>query len=361
MINNKQMQGKFKIFDDNLLLYEAILSDIRAAKQSVWIEVFRFNKDAMGEKFRSVLYEKLKEGIEVKLLVDAWGTGYDKTFFESLIKEGAKVRIYRKMRFGKAFLAKNHCRNHRKLIIIDSEIAYLGSSNISAYCLNWRELNIRIKEDDLLTIFRRSFKDSFRSFERYSFKNIGSKRHLHSGKWMFIQDFPNIYRQKIKTKYERMISQANNEIIIETPYFLPGHNLRKLLCEAAQRGVNTIIVTPLRSDVKFVDIIRRHYLGSLHQAGVKFFFYTQGNLHSKGLLIDNSMFSISSANFDYRSFRYQYELALIGKEAELIPSLREHFDSSLKNCTSFNFHEWKKRSLFQRISEVILLPFRYLF
>jgi cardiolipin synthase len=355
------MQEEFKIFDDNLLLYESMLDDIHKSKQSVWIEVFRFNKDAMGEKFRSLLYDKLQEGIEVKLLVDAWGTGRDETFFEPLIKAGAEVRIYRKMKFGKAFLAKNHCRNHRKLIIIDSEIAYIGSSNISAYCLNWRECNIRIKNDDLLTIFRRSFKDSFRSFERYSFKNIGSKRHLHSGEWVFIQDFPNIYRQKIKTKYERMLSQAKSEIIIESPYFLPGHNLRKKLTEAAQRGVNTIVVMPKHSDVRFVDIIRRHFLGILHEAGVKIYFYTQSNLHSKGLMIDNQIFSISSANFDYRSFRYQYELALIGKEKAIIPQLRQHFDSTLKHCTSFNYQEWKKRSFFQRISEVILLPFRYLF
>ena len=71
------MQEKFKIFDDNLLLFESMLSDIKQAKQSIWIEIFRFNKDAMGEKFRSAIYDKLKEGVEIKLLVDAWGTGRD--------------------------------------------------------------------------------------------------------------------------------------------------------------------------------------------------------------------------------------------------------------------------------------------
>jgi cardiolipin synthase len=158
-----------------------------------------------------------------------------------------------------------------------------------------------------------------------------------------------------------MLSQAKSEIIIESPYFLPGHNLRKKLTEAAQRGVNTIVVMPKHSDVRFVDIIRRHFLGILHEAGVKIYFYTQSNLHSKGLMIDNQIFSISSANFDYRSFRYQYELALIGKEKAIIPQLRQHFDSTMKHCTSFNYQEWKNRSLFQRLSEVILLPFRYLF
>ena len=132
------MSGRFKIFDDNLVLFNSILEDIRNAKQSIWIELYRFGKDAMGEKFRLALYEKLKEGLEVKLLLDAWGTGADTGFFEKLIEEGAEVRIYRKMKMGKSFLSKNHCRNHRKLIIIDSKTGYIGSSNISAYCLNWR-------------------------------------------------------------------------------------------------------------------------------------------------------------------------------------------------------------------------------
>ena len=134
---------KFKIFDDNLVLFNSVLEDIRNAKQSIWIEIYRFGKDAMGEKFRMALEDKASEGLEVKILVDAWGTGADTTFFEPLTKLGAEVRIYRKMRLGKSFLSKNHCRNHRKLIVIDGETGYIGSTNITAYCLNWRELNLR--------------------------------------------------------------------------------------------------------------------------------------------------------------------------------------------------------------------------
>ncbi len=352
---------KYRIFDDNLVLFNAMLDDIRNAKQSVWIEIFRFGKDAMGEKFRMALEDKLKEGVEVKLLVDAWGTGYDTAFFDSLIKLGAEVRIYRKIKLSFYFLSKNHCRNHRKLILIDDQIGYIGSTNITAYCLNWRELNLRTTDEDIIGILRRSFKDSYRSFERYTFNKIGTKRDLHAGGWVFIQDIPGIYRQRIKTKYERLIEKAKKEVIIETPYFLPGHVLRKKLCEAAQRGVNVVVITPRHSDVHVVDIIRRHYLGTLHRAGVKLYLYSAGNLHSKGVMIDSETFSISSANFDYRSFRYQYELALIGKEEQILSQLREHFDSTLKYSDSFDYQAWKNRPTIDRIIEFILLPFRYLF
>ena len=81
---------KYKIFDDNLVLFNSILNDIKAAKQSVWIEIYRFGKDAMGEKFRMALEEKAKEGVEIKILVDAWGTGAETSFFEPLIRQGAE-------------------------------------------------------------------------------------------------------------------------------------------------------------------------------------------------------------------------------------------------------------------------------
>ena len=85
VVLNLLQMDKYKIFDDNLVLFNSILNDIKAAKQSVWIEIYRFGKDAMGEKFRMALEEKAKEGVEIKILVDAWGTGAETSFFEHLI------------------------------------------------------------------------------------------------------------------------------------------------------------------------------------------------------------------------------------------------------------------------------------
>jgi cardiolipin synthase len=354
------MSEKYTLFDDNLKLFNKILEDMKNAKRSIWIEIFRFGKDAMGEKFRLMLYQKAKEGLSIKVLVDAWGTGGDLNFFSELIRLGVDVRIFRKMRFDRGFLAKNHCRNHRKLIIIDSQIAYMGSSNITTYCLSWRELNLRTTDHSLLTIFRLSFRDSFRNYNKYNIIMVGSYKTYHFNDWTFIQDYPDPYRQKIKEKYEHLISEAKEEVIVETPYFLPGHVLRKCLMDAAQRGVKVMVFVPYNSDVHVVDIIRRHYLGILYRSGVELKFYAAGNLHAKSLMIDKKIFSISSANFDYRSFRYQYEIALIGQEKEIINQMQEHFDYSLQLCRSFDYESWKNRSNIEKIIETILLPFRYL-
>ncbi|MDR1725792.1 MAG: phosphatidylserine/phosphatidylglycerophosphate/cardiolipin synthase family protein [Bacteroidales bacterium] len=351
----------FLLFDDNNQLFDAALNDILAAKEFIYFEIYRFGQDSMGEKFRSALIQKAKEKVKIKILVDAWGTGDNDHFFLPMTEAGVDLRIFHKLIWDRGYISKNHCRNHRKLLIIDGKIAYIGSSNVTAYSLIWRELNLKLTNIDIINVLIRSFKESYRTYNRYSFRKNISKRDITIGNWTFVQDLPSPYRQKIKTRYERMIDKANKEIVIETPYFLPGYVLRKKMIEAVQRGVKVTIITPFHSDVHAVDIIRRHYLGLLHEKGVNLQFYTPSNLHAKCVMIDNKEFSISSANFDYRSFRYQYELALIGTNSDVLHLLRKHIDISLDNCQPFNYKAWKTRSPIERIIEHILLPFRFLF
>jgi len=109
-----------------------------------------------------------------------------------------------------------------------------------------------------------------------------------------------------------------------------------------------------------VDIIRRHYLGKLHQAGVKFYFYEPGNLHAKSVQIDGQIFCLSSANFDYRSFRYQYEIALLGKKPSILNQLKKHYEKTIELCGGFDYDNWLQRTGVEKLIEFILLPFRYL-
>ncbi|MDR1005674.1 MAG: phosphatidylserine/phosphatidylglycerophosphate/cardiolipin synthase family protein [Bacteroidales bacterium] len=355
------MDTKFRIFDDNAPLFDSMIADFLQAKKSIFFEIYRFGHDEMGERFADVLIQKAKQGLDVRLIADAWGTGENQPLIEKMQKGGVQVRIYHKLILDRGYLAKNHCRNHRKLIIIDANISYLGSSNITAYSLCWRELNLRIEDPSFASSFTRAFKDSYRTYNKYSIRKNNTKRDMKIGDWLFIQDLPTPYRQKIKVRYEKMINNAKKSIVIETPYFLPGYVLRKELAEAVSRGVDVRVITPFQSDVHVVDIIRRHYLGLLHENGVQLMFYTPGNLHAKCLMVDDNIFSISSANFDYRSFRYQNEIALVGKDKYVLTLLRNHIDKTLQNCEAFDYHKWKNRSLIERFIEYLLLPFRHLF
>ena len=350
---------KTKLFDDNLLLYAEMLKDIENAKNSIYLETYRINDDAIGNKFKDALADKCKQGLEVKLLVDSWGTSTSENFFSSIVSNGGQIRYFKKIKFFIDFFTKNHRRNHRKLLMIDNKITYIGSSNYTAYSLTWRESVLKI-EGDITYYFNKSFKESFKIYRKYYFNKFSFKKTIKFVDCEIIQDIPSIYNQRIRKKYTQLISDAKKEIFIETPYFLPGYKLRKAIVDAAHRGVDVKIIIPKNSDVRLVDILRNKYLGMFYKNNIKILFYTPNNLHAKCLLIDNEIFTIGSPNFDYRSFRYQYEIVLIGTFEETVSEIRNHIIKTTLNCISFSYEKWAARPKIEKLFEWLLLPLRHL-
>jgi len=354
--NNKS----YILYDRPPDLYQAMLKDIEHAKDYIYLETYKFGNDSIGNRFRNALTKKAKEGVKIKLLIDSWGAGVPLSYFSDMTRCGAEVRYYKKIVLAFDFFTKNHRRNHRKLLIIDDRITYIGSANIAGHSIKWRELQMRIS-GPISIHFRRNFLTSFKSYNKYLFNKFNYRKSVYFGDFEIVQDIPSIYRQRIKKKFEHLISSATKEIIIETPYFIPGFKLRKLLMDAASRGVDVKVIMPLNSDVKIVDLLRNKYLGMMHRNKVNLLFYIPTNLHAKAALFDNDTFSIGSANFDYRSFRYMYEIAIFGKNPVVVSELRKHIDETLKACIPFDYKAWMNRPLIEKIISQLLVPFRHLF
>lgn len=352
---------EFLVLDDPLKFYNVMLSDIARARNFVYLETYKFANDHMGVKFRDALTRKAHAGVQVKLMIDSWGRGpVSDSFFEELIKYGGEVKFFEKIRLNTDIFTRGHRRDHRKIIVIDDEISYIGSMNITGYNLNWRELALRIK-GELSLLFRKVFLQNYESINPYLIPNkLAFTRTVKMGDWEIIRDVPSIPVQRMKKKYVQLLRNAQSSVIIETPYFLPGFLLRKALMDAAKRGVDVNVIMPKRSDVRMIDILRNRYLGMLSKNNVKMMFFIPNNLHAKLMVIDNRVFSITSANFDYRSFRYQYEIALIGKEPEVLRQLNEHLNETLINSEAFDYEKWTDRPLIEKIFEAILIPFRHL-
>lgn len=157
-----------------------------------------------------------------------------------------------------------------------------------------------------------------------------------------------------------MFKNAKSEIIIESPYFLPGFFLRKAMIDAANRGVEVKVIIPRHSDVRLVNILHGRYLEMLHNHNIRFLYYTPHNLHAKIIMIDNEIFSVGSPNFDYRSFRYMHEIVLIGKKPQIAALIRSHIDETLSMCEPFDYEAWKRRPAIQKFFEWIILPMRHL-
>ena len=156
-----------QLFDDNTTFFHSILDDVKNAHRYIYIEMYRINNDEVGEVLTEALIEKCKQGIEVRLLLDAYGSLPFEPLAKRIRENGGEVRFFKKLKlfFVSTFL-KNNSRNHRKLIVIDDEIVYFGSSNLTKYSDVWRDLNLRI-QDDFARIFKSIFEKSYAKHKFY--------------------------------------------------------------------------------------------------------------------------------------------------------------------------------------------------
>ncbi len=353
-------KSPYQIIDDPLHYINSLLDDIAQAKHKIYIEVYKFGHDSVGKKIRQALIQKAKEKIEIKLLVDSWGTGRIDPFFNQLLQLGAEVRAFSRIKININFFTNSHRRNHRKIIVIDDKISYIGSANLTAYSLSWRELILRAEQTDLALTLKDVFLQMFRLYNTILFDKNEYVKPLIANKLTILRDIPSLRRSPIKKQFLRLLRNAQKSIYIESPYFLPSFSLRRNIILAAKRGVKITVITPKNSDVRIVDILRNKYLGMLHDAGVRIKFYEPENIHAKLFMMDDNLFVFGSPNFDYRSFRFQHEIVVMGQEEKISFDLRKHLHESLMDCSDFDYEAWKNRSQIEKFFEWLLIPVRHL-
>ena len=353
----------YTLFDEVLEYYNALLDDIKSASKSICIELFRVGNGYISKRIITELVRASKRGVNVRILVDDWGTPNAKTLFAELIEAGGSVQVWEKIHFSltQRSIVKSHKRNHRKIITIDNQITYVGSANITDYNLPWRETILRVADAN----FAETMKRIFLKYHNIAKKSIEKKRYLPKPQiaceFEILQDVPSIRRSSVRKRYIELIENATKSVTIETPYFLPSQIVRKAIETALNKGVEVNIILPLHSDVPTADILRRRHLGYFFEKGAKIWQYTQVNLHAKVVFIDETLFSIGSSNFDYRSFRFQHEIIVLGKQPEVTEMVKKHINATLDDCIPFDYEQWKRRSKVDIFSEWLLLPFRHLF
>jgi len=351
---------EYQLFSDPWRYYAKMLTDIDSAGEYIYLETFRIMNDVMGERFRDKLTQAAQRGVKVKLLLDYWGAGSTRSgFFDKLTVAGGEVRYFKKIKYNFDFFTRSHRRNHRKLLLIDDKISYIGSSNITGYNLNWRESVLRMKSN-ITPVLKKLFLQDYKIYNRFIFSKAYYTVPIRHHDFHIIRDVPLLTQKKINDKFIHYIKQAKESIDIETPYFLPGFLLRKSLIDASRRGIRINVYLPKKSDVNLVDILRNKYLGPLFKKGIHFLFYEPNNLHAKLFLVDKTIFGIGSSNFDYRSFRYMFEIMLFGSDKVIAEQVEEHVEETRKAAVPFIYKQWQNRPPIEKFFEWLLLPFRHL-
>jgi cardiolipin synthase len=339
---------------------DAIMNDIRKAKQTICVEMFIVGIDDAGLLLLSALRDKARSGVRVKLLADSVGSFYlyrAAGLLAEMKADGVAVSFFNHL---VPWYPKNrglwYFRNHRRSVIIDSEICYTGSVSFTDHMQEWRETMVRIESKEVAEDMRCAFDGM------WNFSEVGTlrarERTLITGA-DYITHAPLPRRRQLYKKLIRMIREAKEEIFITTPYFIPDHRLQRELKRARERKVRVVVIVPRPSNHQYVDWAGDYDKTLYMKMGVELYFYT-GMIHSKTLIVDSSAALVGSLNLDNISLRYNFESALFLTDAQAIQELRHHFVEDMALSHEITLTAWQKRHVHEKILMWLMWPFRKL-
>lgn len=309
----------------------------------------------------NLLNEKLKEGVEVRILVDAVGSrSIKKRHFRELKRLGGEVDSFFPLFFSK-FTTRFNYRNHRKIVVIDGKIAYSGGFNVGNEYINnskkfgfWRDTHFRL-EGDIVEEYLRRFNFDYRFATSVKPKGEFFKEHeiTKLKRMQLVTSGPDSMYENIKNVYLKMISTAKTRLWIQSPYFIPDESILEAMRIAALSGVDVRIMIPNKPDHMFVYSATLSYVGQLLEDGVKVYQYENGFLHSKQIIKDDDICTVGTANFDIRSFTLNFEANLIFYDTDTNVLLSEQFLKDMGKSKELTLEDYRQRNRILRIRESI--------
>jgi cardiolipin synthase len=348
-------------FTDGNHKLDAMLSDIANATNYINIQYFILKNDITGQSLINALTVKAKEGVRVRLLLDAMGSKQiNNKLLLDYLDAGGKVGYFFPPFFRSLNIRFNY-RNHRKLVVIDGEVGYIGGFNIANEYIGlkkkfgyWRDTHIRIRGDALIYLNERFIRDWRNATkERLDIGLMFNVNRNVNGTtpMQIVSSGPDSYKEEVKHGYLKMISGAKRRICIQTPYFVPDSSIFDSLLTAANSGVDVKIMIPCMPDHIFVYWATYYYCGLLLGAGVKVYIYNNGFLHAKTMTVDDEVCSVGSANFDIRSFRLNFECNAFMYDVSTARRMRDIFEEDMSYCKELTRLEYKNRSRWIRFKE----------
>ena len=319
--------------------YAKMFEDISNAKKYINILFFIIKNDLYGKKLRDLLTEKASEGVKVRLVYDHVGCArLGRRFFGKLKKAGGEVAVFLPSIF--QLLNRNvNYRNHRKIVVIDSSIAYTGGANIGKEYTSkhkritpWHDTHLRIKGDSVNIINLRFMQDFNFATTKPDIVEYKTQPAAGNHVVQILSSGPDAPEESIKLSYIKAIYGAKKRIYIQTPYFIPDESFKVALITAAQSGVDVRIMIPKVPDKKYAYLCTTYYMKELLPHGVKFYLW-KGFIHSKTLLVDEDITSIGTFNIDIRSFRLHFEMTTFIYGEEFAAKMQENFENDIKNST----------------------------
>lgn len=346
--------------------FRDLISEIEKATHHIHLQYYIFCDDKIGNIIKELLIAKAKEGVEVRVLYDDVGCWKVKEkFFKEMQEAGIEVYAFLKVAFP-VLTSKVNYRNHRKIVVIDGKVGFMGGMNIADRYEKgtdwgtWRDTHFKITGKgvhglqaafliDWYVISKQllNAKIYYPPVPVYSDDNIMQIATSGPvGQWRILLQ-----------AYIFMIANAKKYIFIQTPYFLPTEGLNQALQTSALGGIDVRLMLPKRSDTRTANMATHSFIDEMVKAGVKVYFYKPGFLHSKLLVTDDAVTCIGSANMDFRSFEHNFEINAFVYQPAFAKQMRKVFMYDMHHCERLVPTRWLRRPLKQRLAESFMRLF----
>ena len=347
--------------------FEDMFKAIRQAKQSVHLEYFNFRNDSIASLLFDILREKRREGVKVRALFDGFGNDSNnrplkKRHLEALRQDSIEIYEFDPIRF--PWVNHVFSRDHRKIVVIDGQIAYTGGMNVADYYIvgteqvgEWRDIHCRIEGSavhDLQTIFLKIWNKTtrenihgaeyYRAWMPYGFEGLRPDTTATAGhkKVGIINREPEKTPDIIRTFYLEAINSAQDSIKLINPYLTLNRKLKKALKNAVKRGVKVEIMVSAKSDIPLTPDCVFYNVHKLMKKGVHVWLYQPGFHHSKVIMIDGKYCTVGSANLNARSLRWDYEENAVIIDPETTRELDQMFDRDKLQSVYLTPEEWDR-------------------
>ena len=355
--------NEIEIFTDGREKFDALCEEIRKAKEFIHIHYYIIRNDELWLSIEKLLAEKVREGVEVRLLYDSMGCRkMRKKDWKRIRAEGIQVGEFFPALLGRLQLRMNY-RNHRKIVVIDGKTAFVGGFNIGREYLGldpkfgyWRDTHLRIRGSAVLSLNIRFVLDWNYTTKQNLFmadRYFAQTEQVKPGEEavQIISSGPDSKWQNIRNVYLKMIGKARKSIYIQTPYFIPDESVMDAICIAAMSGVDVRVMIPCKPDHPFVYWATYSYIGDLLEAGAKCYTYDNGFLHAKGMVVDGLVSCYGTANMDIRSFKLNFEVNAVIYSSRVAKRMESIFEEDLKRCTRVTRYLYGRRSFLVRFKE----------
>ncbi|WP_242620547.1 cardiolipin synthase [Senegalia massiliensis] len=366
ILNNSKspvtINNKSKILTNGKQKFKELKKDLSNAKKHIHIEYFIIKNDNIGNEIKNILIKKAEEGVEVRFIYDSAGSWrLGKKYIKSLKDAGVKVEGYLPV-FLPGLSRDINYRNHRKIVIIDGNIAFTGGINIGDEYLGkskkfgfWRDTHIKI-EGEAVYALQNIFLNDWYFCTKENLEDLKYFPKLKYYGEQLIQissSGPDTEWESIMQSYFSLITYANDRVWITTPYLIPNESMNVALRTAALSGIDVRIIIPDIADHIVAFWGSRSYVSELLKAGVKIYRYQKGFVHAKTLLVDDMVASVGTANLDNRSFHINFEVNAFVYDKDIANRLEKDFLKDFKNCDRINYEEYEQRGALQKFKEAI--------